>query len=136
MLIEELLTNNECIYVLGRRLQSDPLEKRFSQYRQMSGGRFLVSLREVLVSERILKCRSLLKENINIWEENLKQNFNNKSDIIDTVSKQESTILELSLSPDSQEVAFIIAGYIAKKLTDRFKCQQITPTNLLKRRNV
>ena len=39
--------------------------------------------------------------------------------------KHESTILELSLSPDSQEVAFTIAGYIAKKLAKkRFKCQQ------------
>ena len=35
----------------------------------MSGGRFLVSLREVLNSERILQCRSLLKENVNIWED-------------------------------------------------------------------
>ena len=65
-------------------LQSDRSEKRLSQYRQMNGGRFLVSLREVLMFERILKCRSLLKENVNIWEENFKQNFNNESDIIDT----------------------------------------------------
>ena len=124
MLIEELLANNECIYVLGRRLQSEPSEQRFSQYRQMSGGRFLVNLREVLLSERILKCRSLLKENVNIWEENMKQNFNNESDIVDTVSKQQSTILGLSLNPESHEVAFTMAGYIAKKLTKRFKRQQ------------
>ena len=53
------------------RLQSDPIKRRFSQYRQMSGGRFLVSLSEVLNSERILACRSLIKENINFWEEDL-----------------------------------------------------------------
>ena len=53
-------------YVILRKLQRDPLEKRFLQYRQMSGVRFLVSLREVLNSERILQCRSLLKENVNI----------------------------------------------------------------------
>ena len=52
------------------------------------------------------------------------QYFNNESDIIDTVSKHKSIILELSLSPDSLEVAFTIAGYIAKTLTKRFKCQQ------------
>ena len=34
----------------------------------MSGDRFLVSLSEVSNSERILRCRSLLKENVNIWE--------------------------------------------------------------------
>ena len=31
-------------YVLTTRFQSDPLERRFSKYRQMSGGRFLVAL--------------------------------------------------------------------------------------------
>ena len=61
------MLNNGYEYVILRKLQSDPLEKRFSQYRQMSGGRFLVSLREVLNSERILQCLSLLKENVNIW---------------------------------------------------------------------
>ena len=45
--IEELL-NRGYDYVILRKLQSDPLEKRFSQYRQMSGGRFSVSLREAL----------------------------------------------------------------------------------------
>ena len=45
----------------------------------MSGGRFLVSLREVLNTERILTCQSLLKENINFWKEDLKpvqKNYN------------------------------------------------------------
>ena len=52
-LIAELLEEGYS-FVLTRRLQSDPIERRFSQYRQMSGGRFLVSLREVLNSESIL----------------------------------------------------------------------------------
>ena len=33
----------------------------------MSGGGFLVSLREVPTSERILECRSQLKDGIDIW---------------------------------------------------------------------
>ena len=37
----------------------------------MSGGRFLVSLREVINFERILKCRSLIKADIDFWEEHL-----------------------------------------------------------------
>ena len=39
-------------FILTSRLQSDPIERRFSQYRSMSGGRFLVSLREVSTSEK------------------------------------------------------------------------------------
>ena len=61
MLVDELL-EEEYLFVLMGRLQSDPIERRFSQYRQMSGGRFLVSLRDVYNSERILSCRSLIKE--------------------------------------------------------------------------
>ena len=37
----------------------------------MNGGRFLVSLREVINSERILKCRLLIKVDIDFWEEHL-----------------------------------------------------------------
>ena len=51
-------------YVIIARLQSYPVEQRFSQYRQMSGGRFLDNLREVLKSKRILQFRSLIKENV------------------------------------------------------------------------
>ena len=75
LLIDELI-NEGYSFVLTARLQSDPIERRFSQYRQMSRGRFLVSLREVLNSERILSCRSLIKENINLWDENLQADQN------------------------------------------------------------
>ena len=70
MLIDELLSDGYSYFMTGR-LQSDPIERRFSQHRQVSGGRFPVSLREVLISERILSCPSLIKENINFWEEDL-----------------------------------------------------------------
>ena len=70
MLIEDLL-NETYQYVITARLQSDPVERRFSQCRRMNGDRFLVNLREFRNSERILICRSLLKENINFWEEYL-----------------------------------------------------------------
>jgi WD40 repeat protein len=121
LLIKELLYDGYD-FVLGRRLQSDPLEKRFSQYRQMSGGRFLVSLREVITSERILICRSLLKVNVNFWEENLHKENPNVNELINIVSEHETEIFELSLSPESKEVAFTIAGYVAKKLLKRSKC--------------
>ena len=49
------LLNEGYDYVPTGRLQSDPLERRFSQYRQMLGGRFLVSLKEIYRSESIVK---------------------------------------------------------------------------------
>ena len=70
MLIEDLLKEGY-EYVLTARFQSDPLERHFSKYRQMNGGNFLVSLREVNNSEKILKLRSLIKEDIDIFEEDI-----------------------------------------------------------------
>ena len=41
-LIEDLF-NEAYQYVITARLQSDPVERRFSQCRRMNGGRFLVN---------------------------------------------------------------------------------------------
>ena len=51
-------------YVFTARFQTDPLEQQFSKYRQMSGGRFLVGLREAKNNEGILALKSLFKESI------------------------------------------------------------------------
>ena len=58
MLMQELL-DQVYEFIFTSRFQSDPLENRFFQYQQMSGGRFLESLQEVLSTERILTCQSL-----------------------------------------------------------------------------
>ena len=58
------LTSNEGYkYILTGRLQSDPLERRFSLYWQMSGGQILLSLKEVYRSESILKLKTFLSKN-------------------------------------------------------------------------
>lgn len=67
-LLDDLLSEGYR-YVLTVRFQSDALERRFSRYRQMNGGNFLVSLREVQSSEKILFLRTMVKEGINFWEE-------------------------------------------------------------------
>ena len=123
MLIDELIDEGY-LYVLTSRLQSDPIERRFSQYRQMSGGRFLVSLLEVQHSEIILACRTLIKENVNFWDEDLKNNYDNpiNDELLLTLDLNSNEISELTLSPETEEVATTIAGYIAKKLIKRSKC--------------
>ena len=50
-------------YLITARLQSDPVERCSSQYRQISGDRSLNNFGEVLNSKRILRCRSLIIEN-------------------------------------------------------------------------
>ena len=53
-------------FVLTGRMQTDCLERRFSHYRLMSGGRFLVSLSEVISSESIIKMKTLLQHKLEI----------------------------------------------------------------------
>ena len=123
-LIEDLLSEGYD-YVLTARFQTDPLELRYSKYRQMSGGRFLVSLCEVTHSERILAIDSLLREDINFWEEDLRPAVNDKDVLLKIqgeVSEISSDLLQCHLSDDSKEVAVTIAGGVAKKLVKRSKC--------------
>ena len=89
----------------------------------MSGGRFLVSLREVLNSERILSCRSLIKENINFWEENIDSDAEESLDSInDLFDERADEIMEAILDDDAREVATTISGFVAKKLIKRSSC--------------
>ena len=107
-------------YVITARLQSDPVERRFSQYRQMSGSRFLDNLREVLNSERILRSRSLIKvikENTNFWEEDMSsENAECVTVTADIFGTRTQEIVESVLDENHAEVA---TGYVAKKLIKR-----------------
>ena len=66
-LIEEFL-QEEYQFVLTAKFQSDPVERRFGQYRLKSGGRFLISVKakDISTSEKILKVMSLVKEGFDI----------------------------------------------------------------------
>ena len=112
-LIDDLLSEGYK-YVLTSRFQSDPLERRFSKYRQMSDGRFLVALREVKNSEKILQMESLLKEGFNFWNMDLHPEHDN--DTFETnISTLSNEIQECGLDSDGFQVAVFIAGYITKK---------------------
>ena len=90
----------------------------------MSGGSFLVSLREVINSERILQCRSLLKENISFWEEDLQPEKDENIEVRfhKTFRLKAEDIANSVLDSHSTEVAITLAGYVAKKLVCRTKC--------------
>ena len=59
-LIEELLDEGYR-YILTSSFQSDSLKRRFEQYRQMSGGGFLVRLRHGIHSEKNHENKQLTK---------------------------------------------------------------------------
>lgn len=116
-LIEDLI-NDDYEFVLTSRFQSDPLERRYGQYRQMSGGRFLVSLKDIGISEKILKIKSLLRENID-FNESVKVSNDHQLEVETLLSKYdqlEISLESLNLNEDSREVSDVIAGYISRKM--------------------
>ena len=115
-------------FIRCRQLQSDPIERRFSQYRAMSGGRFLVSLREVQTSEKILKSRSLLKIGFDYWMENIEDikdvTFSDETKkFLDTLKSKENEIYEVCLSTESEEVSHFIAGNIGRRILKLVNCK-------------
>ena len=96
------LLNEGYTYILTSCFQSDPLECRFLKYRQMSGGCFFVGLREVESSEKLLQIKSLMKEDINYWELNLKPE--SSQDLLCEIDF-ENDFQEVDLDNDSKEAA-------------------------------
>ena len=105
-LIEDLLGRYD--FVLTSRFQSDPLEKRFGQ------------LRDVTSSEKIIKIKSLRKEGLDI--DNVKvENANDDETTSRLLCHTGIVSCLVSRSDDSREVAVHIAGYLAKKLKKTIK---------------
>ena len=124
-LIEELLADG-FRYVLTARFQTDPLERRFSRYRQMSGGRFLVGLREVETTEKIIKITQLLKEDLNFWELEKCEESNEETDVFKKdLESMKDEISNCELQDEGRQVAATIAGYAVKKvIKDKVKCSE------------
>ena len=85
----------------------------------MRGGRFLVGLKDVIWSERILKTKSLVKESIDI-KDDIKVTENEdaiQQELFDNI--MEIGFENVMLSDETREVAALISGYIAKKLVKK-----------------
>ena len=89
----------------------------------MSGGRFLVGLKDTICSEKILKIKCLLKEDIDIDEE-IKISCPGEMEIMKLKADTDSLGISLDtlmLSPGSTEVAVHISDYTAKKYLKKIK---------------
>ena len=108
-------------FVLTARFQSDSIERRFSQYHQISGGRFLVGLKDVIWSERILKIKSLVTESIDIKDDiNVTENQDAiQQELFDNI--MEIGFENVMLSDETREVAAHISGYIVKELVKKYR---------------
>ena len=117
------LLNEGYKYIITGRLQTDPLEPIFSQYRQMLGGRFVAGHKEVYRSESILKLKHFylrieLTSNISsITEE--------ESDILqyfETINQENFGYI--TISQDTVDVLTFVSGYKSRSLLKSIDCEE------------
>ena len=91
----------------------------------MSGGRFFVGLREATNNEQILTLKSLLKESIFFWQENIGPDSSKDLALLyfnQNLKNISSEIESCCLDQNSNEVAAVVSGYIAKKMIKSTSC--------------
>ena len=111
-------------FVIPAKLQKDHLEKQFLQNRQICGGSFLVSLQAVLDIKKTLICRSMPKENVNIWQKDVLQQQDGLFRVaLESLQNLMLDVDKIFLSNNSEDVAVTMTGYTAKKLMKKYSCQ-------------
>ena len=119
------LFNDGYQYVLTGRLQTDHLERRFSQYRQMSGGRFLVSLNEIYRSETNIKLKTYLEKNIELTTITSPITDEESIELQDFVQEITGKDLNhITISQDAIEVIRFLSGYISHSLLKSTDCEE------------
>lgn len=125
-LSEYLMNELDFKYVLLGKLQSDPIEKRFGCYRQLSGANYFVSVRQVLENEKKIRLVSLLKfsklsleEMPPVSEEIRASDIRNTNELFENV-KNISILDNIDMSDSN--VIFYVSGYVGRSLVKRKKC--------------
>ena len=127
-LCDYLLQEKGYSYVLLGKFQTDNLEFRFSQYRQLAGCNYHVSLQQILAGEKKLKLLSVLKlvsaskgtilmEDFAVPQKELK----NEQQVICAREAQNffshlENSHEIIMTDEQMKVVVFIAGYAAFKL--------------------
>ena len=114
-------------YVLLGKFQTDALESRFGRYRQLSGAKYDVSLRQVYECEKKLRLLSVLRLKLHHKEVDISTfdtdwcQFHDDCNSINTVSVTLTTN-DLSAAQDYMPVITYIAGYCCYTVTKKLSC--------------
>jgi hypothetical protein len=116
-------------YVLLGKFQTDCLEARFGMYRQLAGGQYDVSLRQVFECEKKIRMLSVLKlkmNNVSIslndfsinWEDSDSGECNNVHVL------EPLTIDDVSSADDVLPVIVYVAGYCCYSVCKKLSCSE------------
>ena len=117
-------------YVLFGKFQTDCLEARFGQYRQLAGGNYDVSLRQIYEYEKKIRLLSVLNLQVNGKKVSLTNFAINWDEFIEDTSS-ESKDMPILISFEEWENAMqylpvitYIAGYCAFFVSKKLKCEE------------
>jgi hypothetical protein len=131
LLVGHLFQDRKLSYVLLGKINSDAIERRFGHYRQLAGANYYLSVRQFLEAEKLIRLKGLVKySNLSMAE--IKDVFASSSERCkEEIQEQVAELLLLLPDPidiDFREeredsIIYYIAGYIARSLMKRLKCQ-------------
>jgi hypothetical protein len=130
-------------YVLFGLINSDPIERRFGWYRQLAGANYYLSVRQFLEAEKKIRLKCLVKfgklslEDVaDVFAEgNLAEQSNIVGSACELLSLLPSDGMSEGIKLNGEEgIIFYVAGYIARSLLKRVKCESC-PGLLVKSRD-
>lgn len=129
-IVTHLLLEKKSLHVLTGFLQSDPIEKRFGRYRQMSGANFFISVKQVIESEKKIKLVSLLKhtkiqlDDFIFHEEDSTQS---KQESCDSLAIYLEDCPMIDLDEEELQIVYFVSGYCGKsaKFIECTSCRQL-----------
>ena len=120
LIVIHVLEKFNFFYVLTGHIQSDSIESRFGRYRQMSGGNFFISVKQILENEKNIKLVSLLKHS------GIQLSSIIFSESLDTAPAEVFDIDDMpdvDVTDSELEVIFYVAGYCAHTLRNTVNCK-------------
>ncbi|XP_035212330.1 uncharacterized protein LOC118186362 [Stegodyphus dumicola] len=131
-LSDYLLKNLKFQYVLYGKFQTDNLEARFGQYRQMSGANYHISLTQALESEKKLQLISWMKLNSSKNGEFTIKTLQTDNDDLDNSTEcsteKFNEIISFSqtfkITEKDMRVLIYIGGYVARKVSNKTNCSK------------
>ena len=117
-------------YVLLGKVQSDRIEGRFGYLRKLAGGNYWASVRQFLEGEAVVRVKSL------VWlsgyslgtvttqmDEARKHRQREDDAVVDMLVVAASCADNGRLTEDTQQAIAHVAGYLARSITKKHKCQ-------------
>ena len=122
-------------YVLLGNIQSVPLERRFSWYRQSSGANYHISVLQIIQSEKIIRTRSLIEQGFDMSQikdifENV-ENFDSLESHANAFSEMlhfrlENIQFHIDVNSEDQPIIYYVAGAISRSIIKKIKCEKCT----------